>query len=311
MTQQFITCCIVVITLLNCLKIFGQQLSEPEKQEMFEMISNVNNFNGQSSLNNLQYRSVMIHKMLNEANYFADKLRLPTKRPMVLTDVQFPIILNPWFGIIREPLNHGYWPQNTFSNRIFDASIPRETRLRALEMGIKGTIETSNFFFSFDNGQLWELMRLSEHGVEYYSKSLEKLVGTQSLIDTNGAYQLATQWLAAVDVDMVALNKLKWTVNQLHYKALGTTNFVDLPLYYVDFGIEHYSARDNMHAFDEPLISVEILGTTKELQNLEIKDLSYSRRPLLIITNALDLIRTPNLPMKHFENSPASKTNTP
>jgi hypothetical protein len=106
--------------------------------------------------------------------------------------------------------------------------------------------------------------------VERYAHNLDALIGKPSLIDTNGAYQLATQWLAAVDVDMAAVGKLKWTVNQLHYKAKGATNYVTLPLYYVDFGNEHYPASGNLQAFDEPLVSVEVLGTTKELQDLKM-----------------------------------------
>jgi hypothetical protein len=68
----------------------------------------------------------------------------------------------------------------------------------------------------------------------------------------------------------------------------------------------------NLHAFDEPLVSVEVLGTTKELQELRINDkvnnTSFSHRPPLLITNALDLIRTPNPPVKQLQR-PA--TNSP
>ena len=154
---------------------------------------------------------------------------------------------------------------------------------------------------------------MSEHAVEYYARNLDELVGKPSLIDTNGAYQLATQWLAAVDVDVAALEKASGplikgghSINQLHYLVQGATNAVTLPLFYVDFGSKHYPASDNLKAFDKPLVSVEVLGTMKELQELEINDPSFSHRPLLLITNALDLICTPDPPVKHLERALSS-----
>lgn len=267
----------------------------PQMREADMMIIYVNGGSGQ-----LAYRAAAMNKLLEEANSFADKLQLPTKRPIEISDIQYPIIFPPWENIVRK-WDHNDLPDTVFSNRIYDTSIPREERLRALKFGADGVLETTNFFFSFRHEKLGEVMRLDGHENERYSRRLEELIGKPSLIDTNGAYQLATQWLAAVDIDMAALNKLKWTVNQLHYKTLGATNYVTLPLFYVDFGNKHYPASGNLHAFDEPLVSVEVLGTTKELQDLEIKDLSFSRRPLLLITNALDLIRTPKLLEKRLQ----------
>ncbi|MBU6408841.1 MAG: hypothetical protein KGR98_00510, partial [Verrucomicrobia bacterium] len=215
----------------------------------------------------------------------------------------------PWFCHI-EGTNH--FPVSTFGTNIYDAHIPREARLRALEFGPKGYIETTNFQFGFYNGTLSHVMRLSAHQVERYANNLDGLVGKPSLIDTNGAYQFATQWLAAVDVDVVDLNKLKWDVHQLRYLPRHATNSVLLPIYYVDFGNKHYPAIGNLQAFDAPLVSVEVLGTTKELQDLRINvnDLSLSRRPLLLITNALDLIRAPNPPTEQLKKAPSLQTNS-
>jgi hypothetical protein len=127
---------------------------------------------------------------------------------------------------------------------------------------------------------------------------LTELVGKPSLIDTNDAYRMATQWLAAIDVDIEAVKKLKGSVNQLRYSPAGTTKMIALPLFYVDFGSKRYPASGNLKASDKPLISVEILGTTKELQDLEIHDLSLSDRPPLLITNIFDLISTPSQTME-------------
>jgi hypothetical protein len=148
---------------------------------------------------------------------------------------------------------------------------------------------------------------LSEPHLEYYAHSLDRLVGQPSLIDTNGAYQLATQWLTAVGVDVSALEKqFPHSVNQLQYLARGATNTVLLPLYYVGLGT-NVSPKLMPSGFD-PAVEVEILGITKELQDLEINDFSFSHRPLLLITNALELIRTPNPPMKQLQRP---TTNSP
>jgi hypothetical protein len=199
---------------------------------------------------------------------------------------------------------------------LYNSIIPREQRLRALKFGVKDYFDITNFEFGFNEGRLVHVIRLSEPNVEYYAQDLDKLIGQHSLIDTNEAYQLATQWLAAVDIDVTALEhqseyfiKGGHTINQLHYLPGGTTNYVTLPLYYIDFGNQHFPASGNLHAFDEPLVSVEILGTTKELQELTIGqntiigDVPYDHRPLLLITNALDLIRTPNPSVKQLQNS--------
>jgi hypothetical protein len=263
------------------------EISDAEVREELMLVKEVNH-------STLAYRAAVIQQMLNEANYFSERLKLSTPHPIQMTDVRYPLITPPWFSVVQG---------TNFVHFFYSTNTPREQRLRALKIGASGTIDIrTNFVFCFSEGKLREVTRLSEHDVERYANNLDALVSKPSLIDTNGAYQLATQWLAAVDIDMTALNKLKWKVNQLHYLLRGATNTITLPIYYVDFGNKHYTASGNLHAFDEPLIQVEILGTTKELQDLTINDLSLSRRLLLLITNALDLIRTPNPTVRQLQN---------
>jgi len=230
----------------------ASKLTDGQREEMMAMIQTINH-------KTLPYQATVRQQMLAEANYFASQLHLPMSYLMRIADIRYSIVFDPWYGTIKET-NAPYFPATFFGRDICNTNIPREQRLCALKIGVSGTLETTNFFFSFGEGKLLMVERLSEHAVEYYAHDLNKLVGQPSLIDTNGAYQLATQWLAAVDVDMTALNKLKWTVNQLHYKAHGTTNYVTLPLYYVDFGSKHHAALGNLKAYDEPLVSVEVLA---------------------------------------------------
>ncbi len=278
------------------------KLTDAQMQEMYGgMIPEINH-------STLAYRAAAMQKMLQEANYFADRLKLPTPHPIQVNDIRNPWIVQPWFGLIQD--SNG--PITSFGSNIYDSKLPREGRLRSLQLAAGGTIETTNFFFSFyDGGKIREVQRIDEHLMERYAHRLDELIGKPSLINEAQAHELATQWLAAVDVDVAALGKQKWTVNQLHYLARGATNYVTLPLYYVNFGSIHYTnGPENVKEFDEPMVEVEILGTTKELQDITINDLSFSRRPLLIISNALDLIRTPDPSVKQLKDpSSGVKTN--
>ncbi len=202
---------------------------------------------------------------------FCRPSNLPTKRPIQTTDIQYPVIINPWFSVFRDKQTMPFEIVSVYGTNIFNASIPREARLRALKFGTMGTLETTNFYFGFDNGKLWEVMRLNEHEVEYYSRDLDKLVGKPSLIDTNGAYQLAMQWLAAVDMDMNGLGQTQvdgqstpLSANWSYQCGYVATLLCGLRLSTLPCG------WPQPKRFDKPLVSVEILGTTKELQDLEI-----------------------------------------
>jgi len=272
------------------------QIKPSEEQEALIVISNINR-------PSLAFRAAVISRMTEEANYFAERLKLPTPHPLRMTDVRYTYVSPPWYSVINQT-NFPYWPLTIFTNKIFDSGIPREQRLWAIKIGVNGTIETTNFFFSFNHGRIWDVQRLSEHTVGRYAHNLDELVGKSSLIDTNGAYQLATQWLAAVDIDVTALERqFPHTVNQLHYLPRAATNEVVLPLYYVDFGLRPIHRNSP--------VEVEILGATKELQELIINDLSFSRRPAMLIPNALDLIRATDPPLTQLKLLPKVQTNSP
>jgi hypothetical protein len=259
------------------------------------------------------FRAAATQKMLGEVNFFASQLKLPTPHPIKITDLenQYTHTDAPWGSVIHET-NESHYPVSRFGSNIYNSNIPREARLRALQIGVNGNMETTNFDFLFHLGRLREVMRITEHSLERYARNLDQLVGQPSLINEAQAHQLASQWLAAVDVDTVALDKQKWEVHQLRYLAKGATNVVTLPIYYVDFGSIHYTNGPvNNLEFDEPRIHVEILGTTKELQDITINDGPLLRRPLLLITNAVDLARMHDPRPKQFnKSSPIMTTNS-
>ena len=247
------------------------------------------------------YQATAIGQMMVEANYFADRLKLPTPHPIQITDIRYPHVSPPWFSLIKEA-NFPYRPNTIFTTNIFNPNIPREQRAHALRVGVKGVVETTNFVFGFEQGKLTDIVRLREHEVEYFAKDLENLIGKQSLINDAQAHQLATQWLASVDVNVAALEK-KYPpeVNHLRVLPKGSTNPIELPFYFVHWGWQYFTNGDENHTVStEPLVEIKILGTTKELVNLHMRNTTFSQRPLLLITNALELLRMTSPSMKRL-----------
>jgi hypothetical protein len=264
-------------------------LTDADGREIMSLIHS--NHLAQTSL---AYKSAVAPRMLEEANWLSERLKLPPPHPIQPFDVKRIYVIAPWYsGLDRAFLN---------------TNIPSPiARVLAAKVAIRGFIETTNFNFGFDWGKLVHVCRM-EGGKNYIDDDkLDKWVKMPSLIDESQAYQLATEWLTAIDVDMAALAKLKWTVHPLRYLPSGATNPVVMPFYYVDFGSRHLHS-ENMDS-DEPLIEIKILGVTKELMELSIADETLSHRSQIIITNAMELSRIPDpspMPLQHL---PATQTN--
>ena len=226
----------------------------------------------------MAYRAVATERMLEEANYFCRQLHLPISQPIQVTNIVSLIIRSP-----RD--------------------------------GFGGTFVAKGFGFSFPNPGEGKLCYVSRDEIRSRILAMYPVLAkTPSLIDTNGAYQLATQWLSAISVDVPALErKHKLIFRQWFFwgkpedlpKANGwqltsvTTNKTLLPIFDVKWGDA-----------DNPAVKVTILGSTKELMELRMEDSSFSRRPPLVITNALELENIPDPPIKHLQQRPAQESPT-
>jgi hypothetical protein len=259
----------------------------------------------------LAYRAAAIQKMLGEANYLAQRLNLPTPRPIQPADIQSAFVSAPWFGIVNIPAPP-YYPVTRFGTNIWNPSIPREQRLHAIKFGVTGNIQTTNFLFSFGDGRLDGIERLGPDGRDLYVTNIDVLFGKRPVITAAQARELATRWLAAVGLDVAALEKkYPAEVSQWHGASVGSTNVYALPIYTVHWGWSYFTNGDDNHTVSsQPLVQVKILGTTKELLELNMLDTSFSRWPRLLITNALELIRTPNPLLKQLKTLSSVKTNS-
>jgi hypothetical protein len=198
------------------------------------------------------YKAVALSLMLDEAGHFSKILNLPIPQPLRVEDLSASRVSPPRFGF-------------------------------------SGMISTTNYSFGFADNKLRFVHRrghLPEDESELRAAQIA-LSKQKSFIDTNGAYQLATQWLGAVAADLASLSRLHAQTEQefifaepVALKEVETTKVkkIYLPVYNVTW---------------EQTVSVRILGTTRELWHLRFDDGSFSLRPIIVITNAAELNTRP------------------
>jgi hypothetical protein len=288
--KHIISLVIAGLVLLPAMGTVAAVVPKPTDAEADEMLAIIKS--NHLTTTSLAYRAAAGPQMLTEANYFSKKLNLPPPHPIQGADIVAFHISPPYYSRV----------ENT------NISSP-VARLRAAKIVVGGFIETTNIAFSFNLGRLSGIFNKKHHDERF--DLYDEWARTPSLIDTNGAYQLAAQLLSAVDVDVAALEKeykpvveQQWCWNQPGlnvYHPPGDTNKTMLPIFTITWGTNwvEYPAQ------------VQILGTTKELMKLYYSDFSASSRPQLVITNAIELNNIPDPTIKQLENSsPSVQTNS-
>ena len=208
------------------------------------------------------YKAAVLQLMVGQANFAAKQLELNEPLPITI-----PADTNKW-DVMPPP------------------------------MGVGGMILTSNYSFEFSKG------RLSRLGKRDWLKKLSppvedisKLTNRVSLIDTNGAYQLATQWLATLSVNVPELEKkfpahVKQSVirRQTPDKKLDefTITEIPLPIFEVSWG-----NQPSLVLGMNPIF-VKIYGSTKEIISFGfrrdlLKQIPFDA-PALEVTNTAKLL---------------------
>jgi hypothetical protein len=200
------------------------------------------------------YRKEALRLVIQEANQVAEALRLPEKLPIDETNLLAWHISPP--GISRLTKSVG---NVTTSNYIYYVSVDGK--------------------FSYLEGKHQDADR--QRWFKEYSWPISRL-------DTNAAYQLATQWLATASMDVDALNReCSLHVYPTALRRQGT-NAHFLPVYWVFWtkGVEgHGSAA-----------SVELFAPAKTLMQLRVEDSKYILRKPLQVTNLDYLLSQTNAP---------------
>lgn len=232
----------------------------------------------------LAYKTLALQLMLSEANWAGHQLRLPGQWPITQTNLVASLIGPP--------------------------------RITGTNVG--GALTASNYWFSFTNdGKLWNLI-YHKYGPdtsivvgEYAETEMRRV----SVITTNDAYQMATNWLTQISVDVEGLNRKykprTWqqrrcdpplTIEQLMaLKRWEDAPLVDTPIFHVAWGSlakETPAPKDYKPTTEYTGAEVVILGSTKELLEIRILESEFCKRPPLVITNAAELNSRPDPPMK-------------
>jgi hypothetical protein len=241
----------------------------------------------------LAYKAVALQLMVGEANFYADKLHLAEAHP-----IQVSQVTEAHFGPPKDGFGIG-----SFSTTNYFYSFPGSEGRGKQSTNPDGTI----FLFP-EKGKLAYISKNDPYkafGGDYFSP---KLANAHSLIGTNEAYQLAKQWLTAISIDVVALEKkYKPLVEQDWYldPPLAYQNYRDIPKDF--FKNAHKKFRPIFTVTwggkedDSPPVLIKILGTSKELISLRMQDTTLSKRPPIVITNAVELNNRPDPATKRLQ----------
>jgi hypothetical protein len=167
--------------------------------------------------------------------------------------------------------------------------------------GPSGFIQVSNYVFQFNDwGQLNYIVKSRGINADAHIREFQnKLAKEFSPIDADGAYQLATQWLARASIDIDALEKQYR--HEVSYptlsRAVRSTSKTGKPVkttvvpdFWVTWG------RDDPKLAGKAVyaLQIEILGPTRALERLTINDHSLSKRPRIRLDGTLVLQDLPN-----------------
>ena len=240
------------------------------------------------------YQSAAMQLMVGQANFDAQQLHLKETLPIVV-----PARTNSW-----------------------NVAMPPD--------GVAGGFATSNYVYRFNAGRLMSIQKKPQSR----GAAPDAAEAGPSLIDTNGAYQLAKEWLAAISVDMSALESTSahsvmqvgvrpaananrermhapagsrnrpGTTNSLPSRAdasptITVTNrsIATTPLFRVTWGGGRGPQPSSARTGVQ--VSVDILGSTKQCVGLHIQNPALFKGPPLQITNTAALLGPPP-PPQHF-----------
>ena len=266
---------------------FGKFSSEAESKAWLAIVAKINS-------QARPYHQLIARQMLVEANFAASQLHLNTPQPISLSDIKSQFIPSPSYNLAAN------------TNYASPVQQLRQGRIKA-----NGWLDTADYHFELEDGKLTIIRRVKEgivydgfeHDTRFFDSTIPPL-----LMNTNEAYQLATQWIGALGMNVSALEKrhgLGFQVEQNFYLAVSDdvknqvlaetnrlrdfsaslTNKVNLPIWTLTW---------------PGGLSVQILGTTRELIELKCLAAAIAQRPALILPT-----------VEQFENFALRQTNLP
>jgi len=142
--------------------------------------------------------------------------------------------------------------------------------------GTVGNITTSNYTYYVSVDKKFSYLDKNEQEADQLKFSKE-FIWPMNLLDTNAAYQQATQWLAAVSMDVNGLNKDCHRYIQVVGPKFQGTNMCFVPIYSV------FWTRGQLG--QGSVASVSFCAPTRTLLELHVEDSKYIHRKQLQFTN--------------------------
>jgi hypothetical protein len=204
------------------------------------------------------YQKAALNQVLEKANDAARELKLPEALPITVTNLAEVYIST--YGRSRI----GTEPIGSVSTKNYCYCVSLDHKLSYVE----GTRQDQDAF-----------------------KWIEEYKWPLSRIDTNAPYQLATQWLDAVSMDVAGLNRdcevhvvpdRYWDNPKLHQKTF-------VPIYEV-----YWLSPLNRKKGYGDAASVRLFLPTKTLMSLRVEDPKYILRPPITFTNLAELLSDTN-----------------
>ena len=257
----------------------------------------------------LAWQAAMSRTMLVKANWLANRLNLPLRRPIQTSDVRTWDIGDASFHILNQ---YPSWiPDTVYGTNIYNANFSRLQRILAFKFGIGGVLDTPTYHFSFMDGQLCRIVRQDVSQGEFYRDRFAEVMAAPHihppLAKTDEIYQIATNYLAAIDVnlDMLEKSRLAHPVRQEEYQPGGVSDSV--PAYFVAWGTNYYSIDYLYHYWHtnewHPAVMVEI-GPRHELLEIYVGDPTFFHNPPMLIPSQTvwRLVHTPDPPADQLLN---------
>jgi hypothetical protein len=217
----------------------------------------------------LAYKFIATMLMVQEANFFCQQTGLPPGRPFAESDLRQGGHVGP------------YNPKDFI-----------------------GSIVTDDYMFGFGWGHLAIFRKrgfMPDGPASAIRERNLELSTFSSLIDTNGAHQLATNWLTKLGVNVPALEgKYRLNFIQWRYYPQGKEGrVIMLPVYTVEWlGFILKTQPDRERA----VVKTTVFGATKELVDLQVLDDSLFLRPPIAIPKAEKLLSMPDEDFREFDS---------
>jgi hypothetical protein len=201
----------------------------------------------------LAFKYVFIAAMMNYVNEYAARMQLPIKVPVEQAEVRFLHVSRPF--------------------------------VRADFQNYGGRLQVKNYSFTFGPGSL-AIYNLDEHGFvsfgvpmgkgESSASGMERASRMKYVVSTNDVYRMATNWIAALDIDvnrLEAANPPSVNRNPLFKSNRG---WVPSPLLTVEWN------NPRIPGYDPSNVMVEISSVTGELLKLRIGNNDFCRKKRLL-----------------------------